>query len=104
MFALLVGANLAAIPQADNQRCIGGVGLGDQLASPGFRGRLVCPRIPGKANYIPSHFGERLRFRRTHPEDGIFEKAILQFAGKNPVAMSHVHVEHTVTSVGPNNR
>jgi hypothetical protein len=93
-----------------------------QFASLGFRGRLVCPRRPGKANYIAIHqtetrphepdtgrvntdyFGERLRLRRTHPEDGIFEKAILQVAGKNPVAVSHVHVEHTVTSVGPNNR
>jgi len=40
----------------------------------------------------------------TKPEDGIFEQTILDGRGEVLVAVPHIHIEHPVMGIRPNNR
>jgi hypothetical protein len=45
-----------------------------------------------------------LRQHPAQPEDRVLEEIILCLASKDSVAMTHIHVEHTVPRVCPDNR
>src|SRR5882762_78442 len=46
----------------------------------------------------------RLSSSRAKPANGILEKSVLIGVGENFVAVTHVHVEHAVAGIGPDNR
>ena len=35
------------------------------------------------------------------PEDGVFEQAVLEGRTENEVAMAHIHVQHFIFCIGP---